>query len=62
VCVCTQGTREDNPEFGIPDLTFTGVPVSVAELQTPIERWAETPVTVSEVEQAATAAQITVEA
>ena len=62
VCVCIQGTREDSPLFGIPDLTFTQVPLDLAEIQTAIERWAEVPVSLEEAEEAFVAARrITVE-
>ena len=62
VCVCVQGTREDSPSFGIPDLTFTQVPLDISEIRTAIEQWAAMPVTLEESEQAfAAARQVLVE-
>lgn len=51
-CLCVEGEREDNPAFGIPDLTFTQVPLDVTALRAAIELWAETSVTATEAEEA----------
>jgi len=62
VCVCIEGEREDNPPFGIPDLTFASLPLNLRPLETAIERWAEVPVTASEAEEAYVAARrVTIE-
>jgi hypothetical protein len=52
VCVCVQGTREDSPSFGIPDETFTIVPLDLGPLRAAIEQWAAMPVTLEESEEA----------
>ena len=39
ITLCFIGFREDLPEFGVPDLLFTQVPVDVEELQRAIARW-----------------------
>ena len=57
VCVCIQGEREDNPAFGIPDLTFSTLPVNWQPLQTAIERWAGVSLTLEETEAAYVAAR-----
>ena len=62
VCVCIAGEREDNPQFGIPDLTFSLVPVNLQPLQTAIERWGNVSLTLEETEAAYAAARnVTVE-
>ena len=61
VCLCIEGTREDNPGFGIPDLTFTQVPPNIESIRGAIERWAEVAVTLTEAEEVyASARRITV--
>jgi hypothetical protein len=62
VCVCVQGTREDSPSFGIPDETFTIVPLDLGPLRAAIEQWAAMPVTLEESEEAfAASRQVLVE-
>ncbi len=39
VCLCPEGFREDEPEFGIPPLEFTAVPLQVAGVEEAVERW-----------------------
>jgi hypothetical protein len=39
VCQCPEGFREDEPAFGIPELAFQTVPLSIAVLKSSIERW-----------------------
>jgi hypothetical protein len=41
VVVCPIGFRDDLPEYGIPELLFSRVPLDVESLKTAIERWAE---------------------
>ena len=39
IVVCPEGFREDEPEFGIPPLEFSTVPVHVRALQEAVKRW-----------------------
>lgn len=39
VCVCEEGYREDEPEFGIPPVPFQTVPLQLAQMEAAIERW-----------------------
>ena len=39
VAVCSQGFREDSPEFGIEDQSFRQVPLDLEVLREQIERW-----------------------
>lgn len=39
ICVCPKGFREDNPSFGVPDLTFGPVPVNLGALEEAIKQW-----------------------
>lgn len=39
ICVCTEGFREDQPEFGISEPVFTTVPLELEGLVGSIERW-----------------------
>lgn len=41
VVVCPIGFRDDLPEYGIPELLFSRVPLDTEALKTAIERWAE---------------------
>ncbi len=48
VAVCSEGFREDAPEFGIPPLLFQNVPLDINQVQAQIARWAELNLSVSE--------------
>ena len=49
---CIQGFREDSPEYGIPDETFTTVPLDPEALATAIGRWEpRAELTVTELEE-----------
>jgi hypothetical protein len=50
VAVCPQGFREDNPDFGIPQLLFRNVPLDVSAVQNEIARWADLSLSVTESE------------
>lgn len=52
VCLCIEGEREDNPAFGIPDPTFANVPLDIESVQRAVEKWAETPISISETAEA----------
>lgn len=39
IAVCVKGFRDDLPEFGVPDITFTRNPPDVEVLQRALERW-----------------------
>ncbi len=48
VCVCTEGFREDLPEFGIPELLFKNLPLDVASVAADVSRWANLDASVAE--------------
>lgn len=48
VCVCTEGFRDELPEYGIPSLLFRTVPLPIGEVQEAVARWAEVDLSVSE--------------
>lgn len=48
VAVCTIGFREDDPDFGIPELLFKSVPLDGSGVQEAIAQWAELDVSASE--------------
>lgn len=39
VAVCPSGWREDNPSFGVPELAFNSVPLSLVSFEAAIRRW-----------------------
>ena len=61
VCVCPVGFRQDLPEYGIPDLLFSRVPLSIEGVKQAVERWAGVTATVSEAEEALQAADRRIE-
>lgn len=48
VFVCPQGFREDQPEYGIPQLLFQTVPLDLTAVQESVARWASIDVSLSE--------------
>lgn len=48
VLVCSQGFREDLPEFGIPQVLFRNPPLDLASVQEAVTRWANIDASISE--------------
>jgi hypothetical protein len=48
VLVCPIGFREEEPEFGRPELLFKAIPLDTNAIRDAIERWATEPVNVTE--------------
>ncbi len=48
VCVCPIGFREDQPEYGIPELLFGTIPLDISTVQEEVARWANLDVEVTE--------------